>query len=693
MKKRIALISLFLVALMLLPISVNAAAIPQTDPEEDFIFEDYYEYVKTSGYVGPGGNVIIPWTAKGPVAENKKFVIAVGQCTFAGCDNVTGVELPLEATWIGTSAFSNCDALRSVTLDYNLESIGNDAFFGCTSLKTMIVPPHVEGIGERAFSRCLSLSRVTMRGAVKTIGKWAFSDCVSLESVTLPDTVELISRDAFSGCTSLKKVYYAGSEEGWEKIRIDKGNDELLSAQIVYGHEEPKFGDVKYTSYFIDPVLWAVENGVTKGTSAKTFSPSDPCTRGQIVTFLWRAAGSPAPKDATCPFRDVTRDKFYYNAVLWAVENGITQGMSAKTFSPSDPCTRGQIVTFLWRAAGSPAPKSANCPFNDVTKAKFYRDAVLWTVENGVTEGTSETTFSPASPCTRAQVVTFIYRDHFSGEPEEPADPAEDDGVLDIAFFGDSFTGVPRTFDQFEAIAEGKHEVRSYDMTQGGWILSDHYGLWSKLIQKEQAKKLIDKWDAVVLNESGTSPALMIKEELPPMSDEEYNEYVKHTVATGNYLKLLTEMFGKDKTYYNLCNSTMVKTEEGAELSEDGLQRHVGQSSVASNKQCFAGRDWLKENCNVNRIMVNLKYGFDPEVFLDPRDFDYMPADYHPNLMYGYCHALALYCTIFDEPCIEQNNGILTDDDIPGDTPGEKEAYMIMIKNMVQEQLDFQNEH
>ena len=689
MKKLLTFISLCMVIALLLPV-VSFAATTERDPETGISYEDYYEYSKTNGYYGPGGDVVVPWTLGG------RFVIAVGQATFAACETVTSVEIPREATWIGAAAFSSCEALRSVSFDNNLESIENDAFFGCTSLQNVILPPHIEGIGERTFGRCLSLDRVTMRGGVRTIGKWAFSDCVSLESVTLPDTVELIRRDAFSGCTSLKKVYYAGSEEDWAKITIDKGNDELLSAQIVYGYKEPKFGDVKYTSYFIDPVLWAVENGITKGTSAKTFSPSDPCTRGQIVTFLWRAAGSPAPKNTNCPFKDVTPDKFYYNAVLWAVENGITQGTGKTTFSPSDPCTRGQIVTFLWRAAESPAPKSANCPFSDVTRDKFYYNAVLWAVENGVTEGTSETTFSPASPCTRAQVVTFIYRDHFSGEPEEPADPAEDDGVLDIAFFGNSFVGVPKTFDQFEAIAEGKHEVRAYNMTQGGWTLANHYGLWFKVNQKKQAKELIDKWDVVVLNEGANSAGLVIKEEYG-MTDEEFNNIFgnlpeDYYMPSNDYM-FFTEMFGKDKTYYNLCQSTMLKTEEGAELSANGLQRHVGNSWVPSNKQCFACRDWLKENCNINRIMVNLTNGFDPEVILDPRDFDYMPADYHPNLMYGYCFALALYCTIFDEPCAEQNNGILTDDDIPGDTPEEKEAYMVMIKNLVQEELDFQNSH
>ena len=143
----------------------------------------------------------------------------------------------------------------------------------------------------------------------------------------------------------------------------------------------------------------------------------------------------------------------------------------------------------------------------------------------------------------------------------------------------------------------------------------------------------------------------------------------------------------------------IIKVEE---FSEDGLWRHVfirqdpeviNQHWERSNYDEFIERDWLKQNCDINRIMLNLDT-FDPDKPpSDPSAFYLWPYDYHPNLMYTYCHALALYCTIFDEPCIEQNNGILTDDDIPGDTPEEKEAYMVMIKNLVQEQLDFQNSH
>ena len=169
------------------------------------------------------------------------------------------------------------------------------------------------------------------------------------------------------------------------------------------------FVDVKPGSYYEDAVIWAVGKGITGGTSATTFDPDAACNRAQAVTFLWRAAGSPAPKSTTMPFTDVPSGSYYYDAVLWAVENGVTNGTSATTFSPSASCNRAQIVTFLWRAQKSPAAAAAN-PFTDVAADAYYTNAVLWAVKEGVTAGTTATTFSPAADCTRAQIVTFIYR-------------------------------------------------------------------------------------------------------------------------------------------------------------------------------------------------------------------------------------------------------------------------------------------
>ena len=169
------------------------------------------------------------------------------------------------------------------------------------------------------------------------------------------------------------------------------------------------FVDVATGSYYEDAVDWAVENGITKGTDDTHFSPDGICTRAQAVTFLWRAAGSPEPETRAMPFTDVPVGSYYYDAVLWAVENGITKGTSDTTFTPNMTCTRAQIVAFLWRSEKSPAAGTAN-PFADVKSTAYYADAVLWAVKENITKGTTNTTFSPDADCTRAQIVTFLYR-------------------------------------------------------------------------------------------------------------------------------------------------------------------------------------------------------------------------------------------------------------------------------------------
>ena len=189
-------------------------------------------------------------------------------------------------------------------------------------------------------------------------------------------------------------------------------------AGLIPEEDDPfRFDDVRDESkFYFDPVYWAffARPQVTNGLDATHFGPDAGCTRGQVVTFLWRAAGCPEPKGTQTAFTDLKPGGFYVKAVAWAVENGITKGMSAETFAPDGICTRGQIVTFLWRANGSPRPADPANPFDDVPAGRFYTDAVLWAMGEKVTNGTSETEFSPDATCTRGHVVTFLYRDRNS---------------------------------------------------------------------------------------------------------------------------------------------------------------------------------------------------------------------------------------------------------------------------------------
>ena len=173
---------------------------------------------------------------------------------------------------------------------------------------------------------------------------------------------------------------------------------------------ENPFTDVKQGTFCYDAVLWAVDKGITKGTTTTTFSPKEACNRGQIVVFLWRMAGEPKAVNRNNPFTDVKEGSYCYEAVLWAVENGITNGTTKTTFEPRTTCNRGQIVTFLWRAAGEPKAENRNNPFTDVKEGSYCYEAVLWAVENGVTKGVTNTTFEPRSNCNRGQAVTLLYR-------------------------------------------------------------------------------------------------------------------------------------------------------------------------------------------------------------------------------------------------------------------------------------------
>ena len=188
---------------------------------------------------------------------------------------------------------------------------------------------------------------------------------------------------------------------------------EDVEVQAVFEKDAPiskhPFLDVPAGAYYEDAVVWAVGKGITSGTNATTFDPNGTCTRAQAVTFLWRASGSPTPKTKLMPFPDVPVGSYYWNAVLWAIEQGITEGTSYLTFSPNDSCTRAQIVTFLWRAKGNPAV-SGNAPFTDVAPDAYYAAAVTWAEKNGITGGIGNGLFGSNNTCTRAQIVTFLYR-------------------------------------------------------------------------------------------------------------------------------------------------------------------------------------------------------------------------------------------------------------------------------------------
>lgn len=188
-------------------------------------------------------------------------------------------------------------------------------------------------------------------------------------------------------------------DKSWNCTILVEGNTTQPTDPTVGG-----FTDVKTGDYFAEPVLWAVEKGITAGTSETTFSPNENCSVAQILSFLWRANGSPKPTTAN-PFSDVKSGDYYADAAAWAYEKGMVSGTA---FGGNTPCTRSMAVTYMWKAAGSPSAKAAS--FADVSAGADYAQAVAWAVEQEITSGTSATTFSPDSVCTRGQIVSFLYR-------------------------------------------------------------------------------------------------------------------------------------------------------------------------------------------------------------------------------------------------------------------------------------------
>lgn len=252
-------------------------------------------------------------------------------------------------------------------------------------------------------------------GFVEKEGYWILVDKDGKE--LKESAVATLEKDPVTGYTSLT----GGTEAGtvYIKYMINEDvystserpdyftkNEDLTSTAVIKVIVAPEYTE---SDYFYDSVNWALENGIAKGTSEYAFSPYDSCTRAQMVTFLWRAAGSPEPQSQETSFSDVDASAYYGKAVLWAEENGITQGADTGRFYPNRKVSRGQAVTFLSRAKKA-QPTEIQLPFTDVSPDSYYCDSVKWALAEGITEGTTETTFSPDADCTRAQIVTFLFR-------------------------------------------------------------------------------------------------------------------------------------------------------------------------------------------------------------------------------------------------------------------------------------------
>ena len=261
------------------------------------------------------------------------------------------------------------------------------------SASEFTVPSSVAGIGSNAFRDYTNLTGITFSPGVTSIGDRACWGLSALTRVTIPTSLTSIGYAAFWD-TGVKEVYYSGSEAQWKAIAMGEYNGTLTKANI---HYNSLMADVKTTDWFARPVAWAMEKGIAAGTGEGRFSPDATCTQGQILTFLWRANGEPAPSGK------VSGTQYYAAAVQWAKERGLT----GEKLAPDSSCTRSDVVTYLWKLAGSPS--AGNADFSDVSGGASYAQAVAWAVEQKITSGTGNGRFSPDAACTRGQIVTFLY--------------------------------------------------------------------------------------------------------------------------------------------------------------------------------------------------------------------------------------------------------------------------------------------
>ena len=337
--------------------------------------------------------------------ELPKSIETIGEGAFEGCRSLKTIVIPEKVTRIGGSTFFDCESLTSITIKGKIKEIGDFAFCQCNNLTSFTINVTGGAIGRDAFYFNEKMKSVTILEGAKSLGEECFMQCFAMKTVAIPNSMETIDATAFEN-TPIETVYYGGTKAKWTSKKFGK----VFPANVKVIYNAKIFKDVPISHSFFQAVMWGSGKGIVAGYSDGTFLPNNKVTRGQVAMFLWRAAGKPEPATKGKPFKDVPTTHVYYKAILWANEKGIAKGFSDGTFKPGDPCTRGQIVTFLWRYKKQPAAKSGAKTFPDVPKTHTYYKAIMWASSYGITTGFSDGKFKPDDTCTRGQCVTFLYR-------------------------------------------------------------------------------------------------------------------------------------------------------------------------------------------------------------------------------------------------------------------------------------------
>lgn len=371
----------------------------------------------------------------------------IAEKAFQNCVDLERIIIPDTVIEIGDAAFNHCESLKNVKLSNNLSTIGKYVFYDCHKLTEINLPENLISISDYAFCNA-GLETLIIPEGVREIGKAAFQ-YTDMEGIYLPITLDKIGEDVFEVCDNLTDVFYAGFEEDWDYIQIDdkiSANQNLLESKFHFNSDIDEYNaflesrvhigmnvdidfdveeemlskivleDVSDDEYYSKEVKWVVSKGIAEGMGDNKFFPDEECTRAQIITFIWRAYGSPKVKIVDNPYLDLDDTSvYYYDAVMWALKNKIITDMNMEMeiledkFEPDLPCTRAQAVTFLYRISGCP-PIVERSGFADVAENNYFYDAVSWAISEGITFGVADSFFGSENTCTRAQIACFLYR-------------------------------------------------------------------------------------------------------------------------------------------------------------------------------------------------------------------------------------------------------------------------------------------
>lgn len=352
-----------------------------------------------------------------PAMIQDKPVVAIEKNAFKGT-NIISVSIPEKVETIGDSAFEGCKKLTEVIFEGAYADLGKNCFKDCTGLEALYVPEMKNGVvAAGTFAGCTSLVAVIVEYGNLKIEEGAFADCAALEYIYLAPSVQQIYTEDFK---DLKDVVVGGNAGAQGEL----STAQKFAKELKFTFDEEEypnlvegwFSDVKTDAYYSMPVLWAAATGVTTGFPDGDFHPFESCTRAQMVTFLWRFCGAEKPKTSVRNyyFADVSKSSkcYYRDAVQWAYEQGIINGMDKDKFCPDVKVNRAMVVTMLHRLNQKPAATATTTKFKDadMSAKSYYRNALLWATENGVVKGRSETSFDPNAVCTRADILTFLYR-------------------------------------------------------------------------------------------------------------------------------------------------------------------------------------------------------------------------------------------------------------------------------------------